>query len=485
MAPPFNITFGVELELIAAWPKPAMGDMDEYDELEPFSTPSQAIYYGLTGAGVPVTGHEPGYALLDRRAQAFTHWAVKEDVMLLSAAESAALPEQYLVESVELASRKFDLLRDDWRGEIAKVLGVLRNLEDSGCRFFTNKSTGFHVHVASSAQGVPLRTAKNVMLLATAFERCFDELHAANRIAYPKRFRPSCTSIGDFYHTPLSWWHLNNGKCESGDAMLYDWLASIEAQQTFADLNAICSVPYQTAMEKGIFIRPTYGHSSSYNLDNLYAFAPGGRVTGTLEFRQHAGTLDFLEIVNWVLLTTSMGIDRDFGLRDIFSAIECPADTVNHFAPEEEGESAIGFLGTGTAGVAVEDLDALLAHNDAEQSVRLSAQTREAVIAEKDYGFEPEVNVVHVPVGAIERYYHDAWTKLRGAYPAVDLRDSACGTSAVCWGVWQRLARDYKGEVGSQAEAAKEWWAAHCGLPRVQIEAVPDSMPGFDLTRDW
>ncbi|KAK4963411.1 hypothetical protein LTR10_001040 [Elasticomyces elasticus] len=441
-----NLTFGIELELVAAWPRQLYGEGPQFSAV-------QAIHPALLGAGVAVTSKEPGW---EDRHDEFRHWGLKPDLIRLSPAETAAVPQNYAVESVELASRRFDFYRDDWRGEIKRVIDAVARLDNVGARFFTNSSTGLHVHVGNGDRDLPLRTAKNLMQLATAFERVIDTIHSTNRIAYPKIFRPEASTIGDFFHTPLSWFHLNNGKTQSG--MLYDWLGSIELARSIEALNKICSVSEPVRREKGILERIYWGHNSSYNLDSLHLSD-----LGKIEFRQHAGTLDFLEILHWVMLTTSMirycsgapvsaflalcahGIDGHFDLRDLLSAIECPADTVSYFARDEEDDETIGFLGNLLPLAAVADLDELIAHNDVESSDRLSDEAlREAVVANKYYGYTS--NVVHIPLEAIERYYTEAMYSVPHRFDKTSLLGSEDKELLARALVWHRLSRNYKGE---------------------------------------
>ncbi|KAK0251725.1 hypothetical protein LTS09_013185 [Friedmanniomyces endolithicus] len=467
MAPLQGLTFGVEIEVIAAWPRTV-----NPDHLIP--SPLKAIYSQLTSAGVPVTLSEPGW---EARAANFTHWQLKTDLIALSPAELAAFPRgSYTSESVELASRRFDFYHDDWRGEIKRVLQVLSQLEQNpGARFFTNASTGLHVHVADHDRGLPLRAAKNLLQLATAFERCFDALHAANRIAYPRVFSHDGggNSIGDFWCAPLSWFHRANGQT-SADANLYDWLAAIEDQPSLPALNTgICGLTEDIAEAGGMFHRTAYGHNSAYNLDNLYPHFAGERYTGTLEFRQHAGTMDYLEVVHWIVLTTGMvrycaavepvpfltlcayGVDRRVGLRGLLTAMQCPADTVGYFAQDDDdddAEAVIGFLGSGdvfstAAPVVLEELDDLMAHNEVESSDRLvGAELRRAVVAEKDYGFDPAIEVCRPFEESIPRYYAEASLPgvvvLGERYVNVEEADSRARA-----GVWRRLASEYRGEV--------------------------------------
>ncbi|KAF2765757.1 hypothetical protein EJ03DRAFT_197378 [Teratosphaeria nubilosa] len=256
-----NLTFGIELEFVcitdtAGFPNCRVG-------VDGLSHAGTAIFDSLREAGIPVTGYESDDEELGPVPE-YSLWRVESDSCSLSRAELGACPAHCIVETVKLSSRKFHFYREDWRAEIQAVLDVLAHLEAKGARFITNHTTGMHVHVglAGPEGEVPLRTAKNVMQLATAFERCFDQLHSIDRIAYPVRFETG------WYHTPLSWWHQRNGKT-APESMLYDWLASIEDQQTYADLGSICTLSEalkHQSIREGTCLDAASGHNSTPQL---------------------------------------------------------------------------------------------------------------------------------------------------------------------------------------------------------------------------
>lgn len=510
------ITFGIELELICAWPtdrssllqklrKTPMAsyfkNVEEYDETEA----DVVIEAALNAAGIPTSGYEE-VCINNDREEPYSRWTVSVDGIDLSKAEYKALPDTHEDASVELSSRIFDLHRDDWRREIKVVLDVLRGLEDLGCRMFNNDSTGFHVHVGNGKRRkVDLRVAKNVCQLATAFERLTDDIHAVNRIDYPVKF------LGDFYHAPMSWWHRNNGHWPAdANAMLYDWLTDIEQAQTYAQLGHLFVLPDLRRMPESFFEKPTYGHNSAYNFENLWADANGmppryeERLSGTIEFRQHAGTLDFIEIVAWVAFTTSLvsfcstakaaqvlalcahGIDLSFDLRDFLSSIGCPGDVVTHYCraqehragngEEDDDEVPLGFIGNHAPIMRDETatLDDLIAHNDVEQSERNDLVEKFFALGRKDYGFVGDANVLNFPVEAFERYYVEA--RLEAFQLNDGLVNEALVDSLARALVLLRLAKIYAGDA-KEAELA----AAEPG-PVVSISRIPDCMPGHEGT---
>lgn len=292
-------TFGIELELLCL--RPAY--------LPPTISPSQpgsnqiidAIYDALLAHDISISDHNS--LSINDGALPFSQWRVEEEVLSLTPEEEELLPEGYVVEPVELASRKFYYAHEDWRAEVNAVLAALRELEAAyGVKFMTNSSAGFHVHVGysdastSASIPVPLRTAKNVFLFATAFEPLIDTLHATPRIAIPweKKERHHCYPLS-FFAT----------KRRHGDE-LFERLQFIERMQSYDDIGSAFFMP---ADEMGGDEQCT-GHNAAYNFDNLFPDEGNGRyaetLTGTIEFRQHAGTFDFDAIVAWVELTTAI-----------------------------------------------------------------------------------------------------------------------------------------------------------------------------------
>lgn len=291
---PPSQTFGIELELLCL--RPAF--------LSPDISPSQpgsgliidAVYDALIRHGVPVSDHNS--LDINDSTVPFSQWRVEEEVLTLTPEEKVLLPEGYTVEPLELASRKFTHGHEDWRGEIAKVLMALTELELLyGVKFITNSSAGFHVHVGdSSPSPLPLRTAKNVFLFCTAYEAMIDSLHAVERIAIPwgKQERHHCY--------PLSFFAAQRGL---GDT-LFERLQSIEQIVSYEQLGSSFAVSAdEMDSDEGCT-----GHNAAINFDNLFPDEEIGRyaegLTGTIEFRQHAATLDLQAIVSWVEFTTAL-----------------------------------------------------------------------------------------------------------------------------------------------------------------------------------
>ena len=409
-----NLTFGIELEFICVRP----GDFtDGLSATADTGTVGPAIYSALLKNRVPATGWEDLDDPINNENDPPSHsrWRVETDVLELSNLEETHLPKGWIAEAVELSSRKFHFLLDDWRGEIAKIIKVLRDVEAYGCRFITNQSTGFHVHVGNGIQRIPLRTAKNVFQLVTSFERCFDEVHTVPRIRIPNEIS------GGHPCYPPSFWHIHN-KCNA--RTVYDRLANIDDFRSYEDLGGFFEVPIP-----GFNGYTIAGHNSAYNFENLYPDAEADRheenLTGTIEFRQHAGTLDFIEIVAWVLLTCqavqyandtqpadfldllARSADPCIRLHDLLIAMDVSEDVIDHYF----NKPIIGIIGDGVAPASRDRRGAraitelLLAQNDTEAEDGSDQAAVKAAIDCKfrhgNYGLDPRFPSANITPGAV------------------------------------------------------------------------------------
>ena len=145
---------------------------------------------------------------------------------------------------------------------IAKLTTILKLLEEKGCRI--NSSCGMHVHI-----GVRSMKVARVRKIAIAFlnaEHCFDQLVPPSRRA--------------------------NRYCNSNTARVYGTAARATLLNA-ANINRIAEV-----MNGG----NSNSHYNSYRYHklNFQSFVRHG----TIEFRQHAGTVEHQKAVQWVRLIT-------------------------------------------------------------------------------------------------------------------------------------------------------------------------------------
>lgn len=248
------LTFGIELEFICLRPKTDF-DTNPYESEDNGIGP--LIYRTLINQGIPATGWEDDDSI-DIQWSSHSRWRVETDELTLSKKEQERLPDDWTSEAVELSSRKMHFFSDNWRSEVAAVLRVLRQVESSGCRFITNKSTGFHVHVGNNSQRIGLPVAKNVFQLVTAFERLFDELHTVPRIAIPvPRPHAHCYYPPSFFHT---YGQAYDEQKDTRSSPMFDRLANVKAVRSYQELGALFRV---SRLEHGKHC-PTTGHNSSY-----------------------------------------------------------------------------------------------------------------------------------------------------------------------------------------------------------------------------
>jgi hypothetical protein len=303
-----RMTFGIELECIAVYPKGLFAN----DKGSHHGDAMAALSLGCLAKGIQSTGHEhlddedEGLAPYDG---AYSHWNFQDEGGLrLSAKEFEMLgpnaEDEFTIQSIEVASQRMSFHGDNWQREISIVLSIFSDLHDRDVRFITNSTTGFHIYVRFGNDIMPLRTAKNVLELCTGFEDRFDALYSTSRID-----ENAATNVlpGHPFNAGLAW-HFQINEMTDFGPNVFNWLASIEESSSFEELGNFFRNNFP-----GNVAGKTNAHYSTLNLDNLYMPPKGceeefGGVApiGTIEFRQHGGTLDFEAIVSHVLLKQAL-----------------------------------------------------------------------------------------------------------------------------------------------------------------------------------
>ena len=344
-----SMTFGIELECIAVYPK----GLFDNDERNRHGDAMSALSLGCLDKGVQATGHEhiDDEEEFFEDTEAFSCWCFQDEGGLhLSAKEREALGpnlEDYTIQPIEVSSRLLLFRSGDWQEEIATVLSVYQDLRERGVRFITNSTTGFHMHVGFGTWIMPLRTAKNVLELCTGFEDRLDALYSTSRIDENAAIN---FPAGHHFNAGLAWHFQNNKKTDFGPN-IFHWLVSIEEASSFAELGNLFrnNIPdglgYLSRMRRSSAypitrVRMTDAHYSTLNLDNLYMSPYSSEIelmleqpTVTIEFRQHGGTLDFETIVSHILLNRAMvnfchiSTDKDF--LQLFAHISNPTFRLN------------------------------------------------------------------------------------------------------------------------------------------------------------
>ncbi|KAK3704522.1 hypothetical protein LTR37_013805 [Vermiconidia calcicola] len=250
-----------------------------------------------------------------------------------------------------------------------------------------NRTCGFHVHVGNGKRGFPLRTVKNVVSTYVANERAIDALHSTSRIGGTRlALDPLAVQTFAMLHRHLEPAAFNMPWSEHFIATTH-WLRRHEAGLSRTD-HAIphaydAGVLYpeshlrdphfaQAAVANNVAawleivrlapdldklkeLQSMKSHSSTLNLNNLAGQnddAWGNMYQlNTIEFRQHAGTLDRVEVRAWLDTVVSIVhhahnvTETDFAqlcsdqhwlspthrTSDLLETIGCSEGTVKHY----------------------------------------------------------------------------------------------------------------------------------------------------------
>lgn len=349
-----ELTFGIELEFIAVFPDGALDVASFGNDIV------AAISIALNDGGINATGHEhiDDDVSINGDSEPFASWNVSDEGGLsLSKAETTALSPagEFIIQPIEISSRKMWFI-EDWESEVATVLNVLDSFRAQGVRFITNATTGFHVHIGFGDASMPLRTTKGVLEICTAFEDRFDVLYPTNRI-----HEDDLLNVGAHFNASLSW-HFSQNTKTSFSKNIHHWLAEIEECTSFKQLGDFfrndildTEVPPEgrplackvnghydelrvntKALKSGRTADTTDAHFSTLNVDNLYTpieqyhgdLTLRQEPTGTIEFRQHAGTLNFTEIHAHVeflrALVSFCHLSKDTDFLQVFSRVSDP-----------------------------------------------------------------------------------------------------------------------------------------------------------------
>ena len=181
-------------------------------------------------------------------------------------------------------------------------------------RMAMNESCGFHVHCGNASKGFSLKTVQALTSLYTAHERSIDHLHSTYRIGGTTIGLQPENTVQKGYHTgseypmvgpipynaPLSQRFMlqasalgisNSAQVPSNSPA--DWINVISAAPSVHDLTRISH---------------RRNHTTTLNLENLREYNPEGYNNPkiTVEFRQHAGTMDIDTVLSWLDVVTSL-----------------------------------------------------------------------------------------------------------------------------------------------------------------------------------
>lgn len=443
------------------------------DEGSPFDpddkvTPASALAYYLShSCKVPCNSD---WTPDERAGELYSKWHVGTDRLKLSSRERIHVPEGYEQAAIELKSRILSA-GENWQVEVQKVLQGLRAFEaEFKCQILTNESCGMHVHIGRMGDSgkvgrggiIPVPIAKRLFQLVTAHEHNIEQMHSVDRIRYPKiqggRVRGPAEENGFqvaesniFYKAdsgydnagelvcfrPPSFYHRGNGISEAGisgnstldkqapKGNIFRWLQAIEKCTSYAELSQMTRVVGDADIYDG--------HWAAYNFDNSVPELPPNNDTdskGTIEFRQHAGSVDYLEVRYTVelylkLISVSQrfnnakffwllaqATDPTFGLKEFLEQLSCDDELVAHYVRDGRDDEIIGHLPDPSRQLAtykggVDEHQALAEQNDEDIGVN---SERDAIVAAVNgkmemggYGVNLEGSAIPISIEGFEK----------------------------------------------------------------------------------
>lgn len=258
-----NLTFGVEIECIVVF------DPDDYAKAIPHAegdlwddSISARLSHDsklrmLCRAYIIKILRDPGFHTYDYRSGGGNQkWTVAPDPSITIQDERRL--NGYLECDVEIKSPALRFCPKALR-RVKRLVGLLT----THFNVFVNTSCGFHVHIGNRKSGFPLQTLKHLCMLTALFEHQLNSLHPAHRIGNEHAKTPSAV-----FKSQNPW----------------DTVATIQSRGSKGQL---------VRLYAGAEYRPD--RCFAYNLLPLVS-----KREKTIEFRQHKGTLEWPEMINWV-----------------------------------------------------------------------------------------------------------------------------------------------------------------------------------------
>ena len=305
---PLNLTFGVEIEFILAYfQTPEWEARFEFGKVQ--EMPDYHFVLAEYSEKVQMRSEiisslrKAGFGVNDEGAANSTLWSVEGDGSVgptLAEMESRALifangRQRSLSDEerkklrfcdVEVKSCVLPFNRDSLNAVARGVRTVVENHA-----VYVNQTCGLHVHVGNQTLGFPVQTVKNFATLVTCFEKQFNQFHPLHRLQ-----SQYCILETTAFHP--------SERDPRRMAQIIDRFQTIE------------DVINRFGRERN---EPdVYENHWAYNLNNLL-FRPDRR---TIEFRQHAGTLDSAAIDRWIKLAcTSITISHSIPKQALWGLI--------------------------------------------------------------------------------------------------------------------------------------------------------------------
>lgn len=243
MSTPLDLTFGVEIECIISF--------------------DPAKYESALANAEGILWEERVSKTLHRESKDMTspggdqEWTVTHDTSI-DIKDGARAADGFLECDIEIKSPAMRFCPRGLR-RVQSLIRVLTRTFDTS----VNSSCGLHVHIGNQNMGFPLQTLKQFCVLTTMCEHQLNSLHPAHRV----------------------------GNCHAKGPS-----AVFKGQHPWVTVRAI-----QSCKTKDELVKLYAGDGNPP--DRCFAYNLRPMVSGphkTIEFRQHEGTLDSAEIMNWI-----------------------------------------------------------------------------------------------------------------------------------------------------------------------------------------
>lgn len=189
-----------------------------------------------------------------------------------------------------------------WKKMIEYAITILH---DTFPDIRVNRTCGMHVHVGDGVSSCfPISTLKNLAALTVAFESQLNTLHPSHR-------------QNNLHARSVAAANYNFGGFDAEDIL--DEIESVDSKDKLAALLCPGRGRYLKRSRRWAYnFTPVASTGSSLDAanDDLYGNGDSdsgddeepqeGQVKGTVEFRQHEGTMDWQEVVKWVEVVTAL-----------------------------------------------------------------------------------------------------------------------------------------------------------------------------------
>ena len=268
--PPLRLSFGIELEFVCRYNREdyaeayAIGDEMLWDPNSfqyAESTYERLVQSHMVGLlyskGIPVNKGIGPYDSEEMLRDSIDRWTVSDDCTIRDPGGNG---EYY---GVEVKTPAF-LFCDESIEQVEKVVGILNANFD----LHVNDTCGMHVHIGNAGEKYPFTALKNFLMFVSLFEQQISSIHSEKRCLDNHYIQ----TIGE-----AAWYKRSPGE-----------IAEIIANE----ISSITDIVEKVQCS---------GRFTTYNFSPLREYTcSNSRPPRTIEFRQHAGTLDSDEILSWV-----------------------------------------------------------------------------------------------------------------------------------------------------------------------------------------